>query len=720
MKSAWNVCAILLLATGLVAQTSTAPKPKPRPKSATVTAADVQSLKDAIASQQAALAQQQQQIQQLRDELNRKDQVVQQVQATAADAANKADVVQAQSNKDQQAVTELKGDVTDLKTNVASTVVTLQETQKTISEPPTTIHVKGITITPGGFLAAETVRRTRALAADINTPFNALTMPGASASSMSEFFGTGRQSRISLLAEGRLKSVKLSGYYEADFLSAGVTSNNNESNSYTLRQRQVWGQAAFDNGWNFTGGQMWSLVTETKHGLDNRSEALPMTIDPQYTIGFSWARQFGFRLTKNFNNKVWLGVALENSQETLSSHGNASNFLIGSPGAGGGLYNSAVTACSTSINSTTGAATTTCSAAANYSFNPSPDIIAKAAFEPGFGHYEIFGVYSRFRDRVFPCEDIASTTPCGTGTGPNASAAFNTSKNGGGFGANARWSFDKKRIDFGLHALGGSGMGRYGTGGLADTLRTRRRHTRSHSQLSGIDDSRMARAEAGCLPERRSGIREPRGRLRRRHRQVRRLRLTPLQQHGLLHGDRPRCRRIPPRQPCQLYRRHPCSDRRNCGLLVPNLRRLQGKGESRQDSVRSTVFLCDPQRLVRFILTQPATRNRQHDLHVFPLLLAVRKPQFCGSAAMYTRRHLDRTNAVEVPVFNFLPQEDTTVSGLIRRPAASSVDVLYCVPGTLCRSISTGTSNGNGTIERIELKALLPWLVSHSTIPSTS
>jgi hypothetical protein len=79
-------------------------------------------------------------------------------------------------------------------------------------------------------------------------------------------------------------------------------------------------------------------------------------------------------------------------------------------------------------------------------------------------------VYSRFRDRIFPCEDIASTSVCGTSTtaGPNASEAFNSSKNGGGVGANARWSFAQKRLDFGLHALGGSGVGRYGTGGLSD------------------------------------------------------------------------------------------------------------------------------------------------------------------------------------------------------------------------------------------------------------
>jgi hypothetical protein len=448
MKSAWMVCAILFLATALVGQTSTTTKPK-KAKAAALTAADVQALKDAIAAQQAAITQQQQQIQELRDELHRKDQTVQQAQTAAADATGKADAAQAQATQQQQTVTELKGDVSDLKTGMANTVVSLQEAQKQMSEPPTTLHVKGITITPGGFLAAEFVRRSRALGSDINTPFNSLTMPGASQSSISEFFGSGRQSRVSLLAEGKLKDVKLSGYVEADFLSAGVTSNNNESNSYTMRQRQVWGQAAFNNGWSFTGGQMWSLVTETKHGVDNRTEALPMTIDPQYHVGFSWARQYGLRVAKNIDNKVWFAVSMENPQATVTTHNNGANFLIGSAGVGGGLYN---------LN-------------ANYSFNPSPDIIGKLVFEPGFGHYEIFGVYSRFRDRVFPCGEASATFPCGPATAnttPNAAGAFNSSKNAGGIGANARWSFANKRIDFGLHGFGGSGVGRYGTSGLPD------------------------------------------------------------------------------------------------------------------------------------------------------------------------------------------------------------------------------------------------------------
>ena len=89
---------------------------------------------------------------------------------------------------------------------------------------------------------------------------------------------------------------------------------------------------------------------------------------------------------------------MENAQATIDHHNNADNFLVGSAGSGGGLYNSAVTAGSSAAPASPPVPT-----GANYSFNPSPDIIAKLVFEPGFGHYEVFGVYSRFRDRVFPC-----------------------------------------------------------------------------------------------------------------------------------------------------------------------------------------------------------------------------------------------------------------------------------------------------------------------------
>jgi hypothetical protein len=138
---------------------------------------------------------------------------------------------------------------------------------------------------------------------------------------------------------------------------------------------------------------------------------------------------------------------MENAQGTLTTHGNADNFLLGEAGA------------SNTYNTTS-----------NYTFNPSPDIIAKAAFDPGFGHYEVFGLYDRFRDRIFPCADVTATgTTCGLAVGLTSAAnAYNASKNGGAFGANARWNFDHKRIVFGLHGFGGSGVGRYGASQLSD------------------------------------------------------------------------------------------------------------------------------------------------------------------------------------------------------------------------------------------------------------
>jgi hypothetical protein len=446
------------------------------PAPSTVTAADVQSLKDALAAQQLQIERLTQQLQHQQDW---------QAQQAAAEASAKTNAAQTLAP---QQLAALNNSVAIQQSAAQSSGLNLQDTQtepgakpNPLESPVVSIHFKGITITPSGFVAAEFVRRSRALAADLPTPFNSLTMPGASQSSLSEFFGSGRQSRPTIYIDGRMKNVEFSSYVSGDFLSAGDTSTATQTNSYTFRLRQAWGQAKFDNGWSILGGQMWSLVTENKAGispsddLGKTNDARPMTIDPGYNVGFTFARQYGLRLTKAFSDKVAFAVSVENAQATLASHGNTNNFLLGAAGATNS-YNDAVTGCSTSSYTPTGGTTpvyyTTCTPAGSYSFNPSPDIVAKLAIDPGFGHYEVFGLYDRFRDRVFPCANflIGTSGPCpsGTGTGPNALGAFNSSKNGGGIGVNARWNLFNKRIVFGVHGFGGSGVGRYGAAQLSD------------------------------------------------------------------------------------------------------------------------------------------------------------------------------------------------------------------------------------------------------------
>ncbi|MGA7292678.1 MAG: hypothetical protein WBW53_22110 [Terriglobales bacterium] len=473
MKAVIKLTILLLLTAALQAQTA-----PPKKKASKHVDPDVQALKDAVAAQQAQIKTLTQQLQETNQQLRQNSQqflqVEQQLKQTQQQqqlALQTASAAKVQANEQQATVVALKSDVADLKSVSTSpsnnavlknAVLTLQDSPQTSNpqpqqvfntqmESPITIHFRGIDITPGGYAAAEFVRRSRALGADVSTPFNSLTMPGASQSQLSEFFGSARQSKITTFVEGRVKNVDLSSYVSADFLSAGVTSTATSTNSYTLRLRQAWAQAKFENGLSFLGGQMWSLITEDAKGIapdddmGKTNDVRPKTIDPSYNVGFNFARQYGLRLTKIFNDKFAAAIAIENAQATLTTHGNASNYLLGEDGA------------SNSYNTT-----------ATYSFNPSPDIIAKVAFDPGFGHYEVFGLLDRFTDRVFPCVEYPTGSPLCTATGASAvTGAYNASKEGGGIGASARWHFTK-HVVFGLKGTGGSGIGRYAPGGLAD------------------------------------------------------------------------------------------------------------------------------------------------------------------------------------------------------------------------------------------------------------
>lgn len=401
------------------------------------------------------------QIDNLKQQLTDRDAQLQQAQQAAQQAQAAAQAAQQAANEEQQtlssntqAVSSLQSSVSDLKATTTSTLATVQQQQTEVKkaiESPDVLHFKGITLSPtGSFIAAETVWRQGATGGDINTPFTGVPLQNSDDAQLSEFQGTGRQSRLALRASGTLPAMTLTGYYEMDWLGAGITSNNNQSNSYVMRQRQLWADARMNNGWDFSGGQGWSLAAETTAGLTRGTEILPATIDPQYEAGFVWTRQYSFRVSKAFGNRFWLGASAENA-ETLNPAGSSlpTNLLIGSAGVGGGLYN----------------------ATANYSFNYSPDFIAKIAFEPGWGHWELFGIERNFRDRIYPNE-VCTTSTSGTTSCTGSAGAYNDTVPGAGIGGGFRVPLASKKISVGLKGLWGRGMGRYGSSTIADiTLR---------------------------------------------------------------------------------------------------------------------------------------------------------------------------------------------------------------------------------------------------------
>ncbi|HUY94389.1 MAG TPA: hypothetical protein VMU71_03790 [Terracidiphilus sp.] len=393
------------------------------------------------------LQSQQGQIDNLKNDLTTKDEQLKQAQQQAADAQTAAARAQQEATDQAQAATQnqaavstLQSTVTDLKANQATLTENLTDTTSTMKkevEHPDAIHVKGATISfAGSFLAAETVWRQGATGGGLNTQFTGVPLQFSDAAQLTEFQGSGRQSRLAIKAVGKLRNWTMTGYYEADFLSAGVTSNNNQSNSYTMRQRNLWADARMNSGWDFSGGTGWSLVTETTKGLQRGTEILPATIDPQYEAGFVWTRQYSFRVTRDIANKFFLGASAENA-ETLNPAGAnlPTNLLIGSGGNGGGLYNPT----------------------ANYSFNLTPDFVAKMAMEPGWGHWELFGIARSFRDRIYP----AGGTPF------NHDPVW-----GAGVGGGFRAPLATNKVTIGLKGLWGQGVGRYGSSTIADiTLR---------------------------------------------------------------------------------------------------------------------------------------------------------------------------------------------------------------------------------------------------------
>src|SRR5260370_13318105 len=193
-----------------------------------------------------------------------------------------------------------------------------------------------------------------------------------------------------------------------------------------------------------------------------------MTIDVNYTVRFTYARGYGFRVVKDFGGKHAVGVSGEASQETFGGRGfsanstagvvTSQNFFVNAPGANGGLYNA--------FDPT------------GYSVNKTPDFVFKAAADPGYGHYELFGILSTFRNRIYPCA-VISYTPNGTViTAPNGNTttftrnpipcaaltagetlsvagAFNHSRTGGGFGPFMRVATLSKKLHFAIKCRSG-------------------------------------------------------------------------------------------------------------------------------------------------------------------------------------------------------------------------------------------------------------------------
>jgi hypothetical protein len=319
----------------------------------------------------------------------------------------------------------------------------------------------GVTLTWGGFLAAESVYRQHNTASDIGTPFASIPYPFSPQYSEPEFRGSARQSRLSLLVEGNLDPTqKLAGYYEMDFLGVGVTSNYNQSNSWAPRLRQ--GYISYDNtdwGWHFLAGQAWSMATQNTVGIVARKENIPLTIDPNYVAGFNYTRNWQLRAVKDFGPTVSVGFSIENpaslvyaSAGGIANNGSLNGLIVNWANAGSSFLGSG-------------------GFANNFNTEQAPDIIGKVAFDPGWGHYEVFGLGRFFTDSVFTCDPsmVLPNGVCATTTTNIGSANAHVTV-GWGVGGSVLLPVIPTFLDLQGSFLYGSGIGRYGASNLSDVV----------------------------------------------------------------------------------------------------------------------------------------------------------------------------------------------------------------------------------------------------------
>src|ERR1700712_3665227 len=109
--------------------------------------------------------------------------------ATAAAATAQAQTISTSVQENKDAVTQLNSTVTDLKTTNVGLAQTISDTKKDITaaiESPLALRYKRVTLPPIGFFALETVYRSRAMASDVNTPFNSTPYQGAGMAHVSE------------------------------------------------------------------------------------------------------------------------------------------------------------------------------------------------------------------------------------------------------------------------------------------------------------------------------------------------------------------------------------------------------------------------------------------------------------------------------------------------------------------------------------------------------
>ena len=422
------MCAVTLLAQSGLAQSTTettgkgsgSPAVSTSPAGSPPSAEDLKQLRERIAQQEA-------QIKHLQEAVDEQQKLLERSLAASAQpkATTTADGTPTVATLNTQPVSLIPavGGTAPLTAAASTTTTTGRSGQHNIANPPSSLAIKigNTTFTPLGFVDATFYGRSSNVGSGIGTNFGSIPYNTAATNHVSEANFSTQNSRIGFRVDSEVLGAKVLGYFEADFLGNQPTTVFVSSNSDTFRMRNVFVDVE-KNGFEFLGGQDWSMMTPNRKGLSPLPSDIFYTqdMDTNYQAGLVWSRQTQFRFIAHPNENLAFGVSLENPEQ----------YIGGANGAG------TITAPAAFV-STVGSSTVNGqfnNGSTNYGApNLHPDIVFKGAYDGHVGdklmHIEAAGLIRSFKFANGAGKPVSYSTYTATAASGEVNGNFEVAKN---------------------------------------------------------------------------------------------------------------------------------------------------------------------------------------------------------------------------------------------------------------------------------------------------
>jgi hypothetical protein len=342
--------------------------------------------KQDMALLRAQLTAQQEQIDQLRQELQAQKKLILQSRQAAEDVSSSTLAASSPPAPNSREIASLSLAIPAERAPLAPSPSVQTSMALPESEPkpsPLSVGIGSTQITPIGFMDFTAIYRGKNVGSGLGTNFGAIPFNNSVDGNLSEYRLSAQNSRLGARLDTKVLGVNLLGYLETDFLGYSPGNAAVTSHSDGLRLRLFWVKLR-KSKLELLAGQSWSMLTPNRKGISPLPGDLFLTqdIDPNIQVGLTWARSPQFRLMYHPRETVTLGLSAEAAEQ----------YAGGS--AGGGtitLPSALVPSYSEQLNTGTSGLSVP---------SPHQDLIGKIAFDPRVGgrslHIELAALWRRF------------------------------------------------------------------------------------------------------------------------------------------------------------------------------------------------------------------------------------------------------------------------------------------------------------------------------------